>query len=289
MKKIFVLTALYAMVILMSLQSAYAQTDSGQKQFAKTKVGEVEIITLVDNSSEFDISIFDGDKTLREQLSSGKKLPASINAFLVKKGDSLILVDTGIGKQLLENIKAAGFQPEQINAIILTHTHGDHTGGLLQNSQAAFPNATLWLSQKELAYWQSQNLRYADLCKKMYNGLKFIVQDEKTPLIIPEMTAIAIEGHTPGHTALLIRSQNEGAILIGDLLHSVTLQFAYPDICANFDADKPKAIAARKKLLKLAADEKLLIAGAHIPFPAFGKVKIQGDGFQFAPAPLKNP
>ncbi|MDR1492262.1 MAG: MBL fold metallo-hydrolase [Planctomycetaceae bacterium] len=287
MKKMFVFTAFYAIAILMNLQSTYAQTDSGQKQFAKIKVGEIEIITLVDASSEFDISIFDGDKTLREQLSGGKKLPASVNAFLVKKRDSLILVDTGIGKKLPENIKAAGFQPEQVNAIILTHTHGDHTGGLLKNGQAAFPNATLWLSQKELVYWQSQNSRYADVCKKAYNGLKFIVQDEKTPLIIPEMTAFDIEGHTPGHTALLLRSQNEGAILIADLLHSVTLQFAYPDVCANFDADKHKAIAARKKLLKLAADENLSIAGAHIPFPAIGKVAVNGDGFLFTP--LENP
>jgi glyoxylase-like metal-dependent hydrolase (beta-lactamase superfamily II) len=287
MKKMFVLTTLPAMVIFMSLQTTYAQTDSDQKRFAKTKIGEIEMITLVDNSSEFDISIFDGDKTLRERLSGGKKLPASINAFLIKKGETLILVDTGIGKQLPENLKAAGFKPEQVNAIVLTHTHGDHTGGLLKNGQAAFPNAKLWLSEKELHFWQSQNPRYADLCRKVYRQLQKITDDEQT-LFIPELKAIDIQGHTPGHIALIIRSQNEGAILIGDLLHSVTLQFAHPDICANFDKDKHQAIAARKKLLKLAADENLLIAGAHIPFPAFGKVTVNGDGFQFTPLPLEN-
>lgn len=253
-----------------------------EKRFAQTTIGELDVFVIVDTPSEFTTETFIGaGKELMDRLAGGKKLPSSINAFVIRKGERFILVDAGLGNGLAENLKAAGIAPERIDSILLTHSHGDHVGGLFQGEKAFFPNAKIWITAKELEFWADQRNKTAlDRCRKVYGEFQRIEPDGITTLLIPEITAFDLAGHTPGHTGFLIRSQGKSFFISADLQHSMTLQFPHPEICARFDRDPSKSVDIRRRMMARAAREQWIYAGAHLPYPGFGLVHADGDAFR---------
>lgn len=227
----------------------------------------------------------------------------SVNGYLVNTGEKLVLIDAGaaglfgptLGK-LLDNLKAAGYQPEQIDHILITHMHPDHVGGLADKGARVFPNATIHADKHEADFWLSQenmNKAPAD-AKGFFEGamasLAPYAKDGKlqafegSATIVPGVKALADHGHTPGHSMFLIESKGEKLVAWGDLLHVAAVQFAQPDVTIQFDTDSKSALVQRKKAFADAAKKGYWVAGAHLPFPGIGHVRKEGKGYAWMPA-----
>jgi len=227
----------------------------------------------------------------------------SVNAYLVNTGDKLVLIDAGAAKlfgptlgNLIANIKAAGYQPEQIDAVYITHMHPDHVGGLMAGDKPAFPNATVRADKHEADYWLKQaNMEAAPKDAKGFfqgamasvnpyvAGGKFQPFDGDTDLV-PGIKAVASHGHTKGHTTYVVESKGQKLVLWGDLMHVAAVQFPEPSVTIKFDTDSRPAASARKKAFADAAKRGYWVAAAHLPFPGIGHLRAEGNGYVFVPA-----
>lgn len=211
-----------------------------------------------------------------------KTFPGATNAFLIRTGGRNILVDTGHGRELFNNLKAFGVSPEDIDVILLTHLHGDHIGGLVKEGVRMFPKAALYLSKKEFESASESALKIIN------HYSKEMVQFEPgvdTPLkVYDKIESMACYGHTPGHTAFII----DDLVIWGDLTHAMALQMPYPNVAITYDTDPQMAIKSRLKMLDYIVQNRLKAAGMHIPFPAMGSVKAdEKGGYIFEPLYLK--
>ncbi|WP_232785361.1 MULTISPECIES: MBL fold metallo-hydrolase [unclassified Serratia (in: enterobacteria)] len=193
------------------------------------------------------------------------------------------------------NLRAAGYQPEQVDTILLTHLHPDHACGVSDQGKAAFPNATVYASKADGDYWLSKEV--ALKAPKDAQPMFKMVQDAVAPYaeqgklklyspgeqLLPGLEVIATPGHTPGHTSYLFSSGGQKLLLWGDIVHSHSLQFAEPEVAVDFDTDSKQAIATRQKVFADAAKNKLWVGGAHLPFPGLGHVRVEGKGYAWVP------
>jgi glyoxylase-like metal-dependent hydrolase (beta-lactamase superfamily II) len=227
----------------------------------------------------------------------------SVNGYLINTGSKLVLVDAGSGSlfgptlgKLVANLKAAGYQPEQVDEIYVTHMHVDHVGGLMSDGQIVFPNAIVRADQRESGYWLSQaSLDAAPSdAKDFFKGAmasmnpyvaagKFKPFDGDTELF-PGISAIAARGHTPGHTIYVVESQGQRLILLGDLMHVAAVQFPEPAVTIKFDVDSKSAAVERRKQFANAAKRGHWVAAAHLPFPGLGHLRADGRGYDWIPA-----
>lgn len=289
------LSILFVLIFAFS-SHAFAQQNDSTSGVWKTQLGEVEFYVIQDRAGEINNNVFSGggpeiDAAVKELAPSGKS-PNSYNVFLLKKGSNVVLIDTGVGGDMLAHIEKLGIKPEQVQAVLLTHSHGDHVGGLLKNNAAVFPKATLWLAPNEVEYWKKSNLKQYENCEKAYKGMKMLpmiegnldkIPTEQTVVLpeIPELTTVELYGHTPGHAGFLVSTPEKTVFIVADLLHNSQVQFARPDISPRYDSDPVRAAEIRRKAMKKAAEEKYIFVGCHIPFPGAGLVKVNGDAFSF--------
>lgn len=227
---------------------------------------------------------------------------ASFNAFLINTGTKLVLIDTGaaslfgptLGK-LTSNLKAAGYQPEHVDEIYITHMHLDHVGGLMDGDKLAFPNAIVRADRREADFWLSEkNMAAApEAVRDFFKGAiasvkpyvaagKFKPFDGATELV-PGIRAIPAPGHTPGHTIYAIESKGERMIAWGDLLHVAAVQFPNPSVTIQFDVDSKTAMPQRKKNFADAAKRGYYVAASHIAFPGIGRLRADGTGYDWIP------
>ncbi len=227
----------------------------------------------------------------------------SVNAFLINTGTKLVLVDTGSGKlfgptlgKLAENLKAAGYQPEQVDAVLITHMHADHVGGLMAGDKLAFPNATVHADQHDADYWLSQAKLDAapEPMKDFFRGAmaslnpyvgagKFKPFDGDTELV-PGISAKAARGHTPGHSIFVVESKGQKLVLWGDLMHVAAVQFPDPSVTIKFDTDAKAAAVQRQRAYADAARRGYWVAAAHLSFPGIGHLRGDGKGYAWVPA-----
>ena len=215
--------------------------------------------------------------------------PASVSTFVLFSGEDVVLFDAGLGNDLwVRKLAEAGVKPESVKLVLLTHMHGDHVGGLLQENLRRFPNAKVLVAEPEHEQHFPagtnttiglQPLRIKGAYGEDFTTFKFDdVVFENAEVKVKAMDA---SGHTPGHTVFLIETkgeQQERLLILGDLLHAAALQFPAPEACARFDMVQPQAIAARKRILDFAAQEKIPVAGMHFPPPSVGTVKKNDQG-----------
>jgi glyoxylase-like metal-dependent hydrolase (beta-lactamase superfamily II) len=294
--------------------------------FYRMMLGDFEVTALLDGTHRFPAyQVLARSKTSssgadgpREKLSSASpgemdaalaevdlRAPpeGSINAFLINTGAKLILIDSGAGAlygaccgHLLQNLRAAGYQPEQIDEVLLTHLHADHVGGVMTEGKAAFPNAIIQVSKRDADYWLSDaNEKAAPaLLIPMFEGAKHVLKpyikagtfrpfdygSELTPGIRP----IATPGHSPGHSSYIVESQGQKLLVWGDIVHVAPIQFPDPSVTVTYDSDAISAEQQRDALFADAAQKGYWIGAAHISFPGLGHVGIRDTHFIWIPA-----
>jgi glyoxylase-like metal-dependent hydrolase (beta-lactamase superfamily II) len=271
-------------------------------------LGDFEITALSDGTAMFPTKFLQNVKpeAVNKALARvylGDPVEASINAFLINTGTKLVLVDTGTANlsgpelgHLVANLKAAGYQPEQVDEIYLTHMHADHVGGLMAGDKLAFPNAIVRADKREADYWLSQAnmddapqetrgfFRNAQSSLGPYvSAGKFQPFDGDTELV-PGVRALPTHGHTPGHTSYMVESKGEKLLLLGDLVHVAAVQFPDPSVTVMFEWSPKAAAATRKKLFTDAAKKGYWIGAAHISFPGIGHIRAEGKSYRWIPA-----
>jgi len=244
---------------------------------------------LVDAERDGNLKIMPGaDDAIVSRYIPASGFKHSTNFSLIKAPGLNVLVDTGFGNTILEKLDKLGVKPEQINAILLTHLHGDHIGGLQKDGRALFPNAKVYLDSRERDYFTKTAPNQGAIAALNAYGSNVVTFDA-LPLgpiyreILPGIRAIACPGHTPGHTAYLVGSGRDKFIIAGDFLHIALIQFPRPEISTTYDWDQNMAAASRRQILNFAASNKFPIGGMHIVYPAIGNVEVDGSGFRFIP------
>ncbi|MDQ1086710.1 MBL fold metallo-hydrolase [Siphonobacter sp. SORGH_AS_1065] len=226
----------------------------------------------------------------------------SVNAYVIKHGSKLILIDAGAGSsmgsslgQLPVHLKRAGYDPSQIDVVLLTHIHADHSNGLLDQGKRVFPKATLYVNQVDLDFWLSKTQQDAavESEKKGFIQARRVVDAyakanrlktfQAGSSLLEGITALASPGHTLGHTYYRLSSGTETLLFIGDGIHSAPIQLREPCLSTYFDRDTMAAAIQRKKLLEQAATHHYLIAGAHLDFPGMGYIRKKGKLYEWMP------
>lgn len=209
--------------------------------------------------------------SLIHELGLEEGVPSSISTFLLHDEGEWILFDTGLGAahggQMLQGLANLGLTPDSINYVYLTHFHGDHIGGMLQDGERVFANAQVYAGQTEYDAWinempaeqTAQQHAVMDAYKDQLHLFQF---GETLPHHVVALDAV---GHTPGHTAF----ETGNTLVIGDLMHGAALQMAHPEISGNYDMDKEKAAESRARLINYAKEKGLVMAGMHLPEPGF--------------------
>lgn len=214
-------------------------------------------------------------------------LRLGVDALLVRMPGRIVLIDTGLGPgvhgALPESLAEAGISPRAITDVLLTHSHGDHMGGLLTaDGTLAFPRATVRLSEREWRWMQSRPdarrtvKATADRVQPFDPGGRAEV--------VPGIRAIALYGHTPGHVGYEIRSGGKRLLDIGDSAHSAIVSLARPDWLNGYDADPATGRASRRAILARVAAEGEWVFAPHFPFPGIGRiVPARNGGYVWKP------
>lgn len=230
-----------------------------------------------------------------------------VNAFLIYSAGRLALVETGSGNyllptagKLLENLSAAGVDPSQIETVLLTHMHPDHSAGLtdMTTGKRNFPNAELVVHENEPKHWfdDAKMAAATERAKKLYfqaareqtepykDRWRLFQQGE----VFPGVTAIPRPGHTPGHTTFLVSSGDHQLLIWGDTVHVPEVQTARPEVCMEFDTDADAAATSRRRVFDMAATDRLLVTGMHLHFPGFAHLVRSGHAYRLIPEPWEN-
>jgi glyoxylase-like metal-dependent hydrolase (beta-lactamase superfamily II) len=298
--------------VLPALPAAAKEAPAGAQApgIYRMKVGTYEVTVLNDGSGALPTKYFSGDaegsaKLLENAFVASKDMaPTTFNEWLINTGDKLVLVDTGystaigpLAGHLPKTLAAAGVNPADIDAVVITHIHPDHCNGLLTpDKQIAFPNASIHVNGEELAWWLEGDVKvpegkpfFKDLFEAGRAAFKPYVDGKRVQTfkdgteLVPGVTAVTAAGHTVGHTMVRVASGNGQLLIWTDIVHSTALQFPEPERSIAYDLEPPKAIATRKKVMDMAATDRLLIAGTHIGFPGVGHVAKAGSGYAFVP------
>jgi glyoxylase-like metal-dependent hydrolase (beta-lactamase superfamily II) len=219
----------------------------------------------------------------------------------VNTGRNLVVLDTGFGDSgaptvggMRANMKDAGVDPQRVDTVIISHFHGDHITGLrLKDGSAAFPNARVMVPAPEWAFWMDDARMNAApeaarggfaLARRVFEPYANKVERyDHGKELVPGVTAVDAGGHTPGHTAFTIASGNGRLLVLSDAANHPALFVRHPEWSPIFDMDAEKARATRRKLLDMAAAERMQVAAYHFPFPATGHIAKSGDAYEFVP------
>lgn len=278
----------------------------------RQQIGSLQVTALLDGVSWLPHATVQGIKPaqaramLRQDFvpTNAQGMHTAVNAFLVRRGDRLMLVDAGAGQcfgpgtgKLAQNLKAAGVNPSDITDVLLTHAHPDHVCGMVSaDGKAVFGKAKVWISKTEADYWLSAEQK-AKMPKEAQSSFDHAVKAldpyQQADRLIrvadgDELPAgvemIATPGHTPGHVSWLFDGGNNDKLLAwGDIIHFHAIQFEQPRVYAKFDSDPKVAIPSRQRIMARAARERWWVAGGHLPFPAIGHVATQGKAYRWVP------
>ncbi|MFD0980949.1 MBL fold metallo-hydrolase [Tropicimonas aquimaris] len=255
------------------------------------RIGDMQVTTLLSGSAlrEEPHTIFglNVDATEFEKVSQENFIPTNATQFyftptLVRTGENVILFDTGLNPAGITGaLGETGVAPEDVTHVVLTHMHGDHIGGLMEDGKETFANAAYITGQAEYDHWAAAgNEGFDTKVKPLSEKMSFLADGDS---VASGITAVAAAGHTPGHMAYMLESGGSQMLLMADLANHYVWSLAYPDWEVRFDADKAMAAETRRRVLGMAATDRIPVVGYHMPFPAAGFVETRGDGFHYVP------
>lgn len=278
--------------------------------FMKTKVGDVEVIALLDGvtrrplGEEFvkNAPLAEVRALLASQGLGTDYIDVPYTPFLIVAGGRRILMDTGLGEfggsttgKLLEQLRAAGFQPGDIDTVLISHYHGDHINGLRNKAgEYVFPKAKVMVPAAEHAFWMDDAKMAAapEGMKGAFNNVRrtfaqmpaeMLQRFEAGAEVAPGIRSIAAYGHTPGHTLFQLQSAGQSFFYVADLTNVPALFARNPDWAVTFDMDAEAARKVRREMFQRIVDSQALLGGFHFPFPALGRMAASGKGYAFQP------
>ena len=260
------------------------------------KIGSLDAIALLDGANPVpnDNQVFGFGRTpadVAAVLSAAGQptdvMNLSIHPLLVKDGNRTVLIDAGAGAafgdkagKLVGNLTAAGIDPASITDVLISHSHPDHIGGLVTPQGAlAFPNATIRMSAAEWTYLQA-NVDMAALVRAITPKVQTFAPGA---VVAPGITAVALAGHTPGHTLYEIASGTDKLLYAGDTAHQFVVSLAHPEWQMGYDGDKVAGAKQRQAELAALAASGERVYFHHFPFPGVGRVQKAAQGYVWVP------
>jgi glyoxylase-like metal-dependent hydrolase (beta-lactamase superfamily II) len=263
---------------------------------------DLEIASLFDGYNDITLKVFNSATPERfVPLLAAAGLPehpvrTSVNVFFIRDEGRNILVDTGMGYyagptmgHLCDGLSLIGLSPKDITDVVLTHLHRDHAGGLMTKDETAlFPKAEIHVSRDEFDFWTDGQrmeatppqfrhfVRIAQTAMKAYEGR--VHRMEPTERLTARLSVSPLTGHTPGHSAVWFAGGKSRICFWGDMVHSPALQVAAPEITVCFDIDETRARETRRLHFARAAEERFIIAGAHLAYPGIGTLAAGAHG-----------
>ena len=273
----------------------------------RKRIGDIVVTAIADGFLDGDIDVlrnveFDDARAILEANYRPVRRTA-VNTFLIQTAGKTVLMETGCGDYMqptagkqMSNLTANGIKPEDIDAVLLTHMHPDHSAGLTDRAthKPLFPNAELVVHENEPKHWfddgalaranERERTLFFECAREQVAPYKQQMRLFTDGEVFPGITAIPRPGHTPGHTTFLIESGNDQLLVWGDIVHVLEVQTARPEVCIAFDCDTGQAEASRRAVFDMAATDGLLVTGMHLHFPGFSRLVREGTGYRLLPA-----
>lgn len=295
-----------------TLQAAPPPAGTQAPGFYRYKIGSIEITVVTDGANRFAIPEGFVANAKREEIDAALArafmepgfFVGPYNPVIVNTGSKLALIDTGTGEQTFaaskgatgqftRNLAAAGIDAAAIDAVIISHYHGDHINGLLKpDGTLAFPNAEILVPRREHAYWmddgemaRASSGRIETVFRNVRRVMRKEVLERLRPYewekeVIGGVTAVGTPGHSPGHTSLVVASGASKVFVQGDVTHAPYLFVRNPGWHPFYDHDPVMAEATRRKTYDMLVAERMMVQGFHYPFPALAHIERSGDGYR---------
>src|ERR1700733_9264750 len=283
--------------------------------FYRLKVGDLEVTALLDGPAVLDLHWLTGKKATLDGVVKAlhedpHMLDAADTGFLVNTGKELIIVDAGSGTwfgggalgRLAGSLRSAGYTPEEVDLVLVTHLHSDHIGGLTtQDGKRVFPNADVYVAKEDSDFWLSPEIaaKAPKDAQPFFQSAQAIAAPylkagkwhtfSGSEPIVNGMQVVPLHGHSAGHTGYEFSSQGQKILLWGDTIHAQRVQLPRPQVTVVFDIDPTAAAATRNHLLLELAREDVLIAGPHMLFPSLGRLHKEKSGYSWAPVSFTDP
>ena len=281
--------------------------------FYRFKLGAFEATVISDGPLALGApadGIFEGlgkadfTKLLNDNYLPSDAIEMDQNTLLINTGDRVVLFDTGDGGsklfgpksgRQLANLKAAGIDPKDIDAVILTHAHPDHCWGVFAAGAPVFPNAQIYMTQADFDFWTDEAKLKIDAIKGFIDGTRAQLLPNRNRIVwvkdgqevVPGIQAMAAPGHTVGHTVFVITSEGKTLLNSGDIAHHHLISTQLPRAAFSYDTDGAQGVASRLKVLDMLASQRMPLVSYHFPWPGLGYIGKQGDAFRYFPAALQ--